>query len=342
MATIESQDLLRQRIPCVAADQRQATGHFIPVSAIRSSEKHARRIFNDEALDQLAASIQQWGQLQPITVRNIGPYYELISGERRWRAHVRAGLPLIWAVERDASQEMGYILGLVENFHSEALTHAEQIAAIDQLAEITKHMGLRYIAGLLGVDPSWLSRKIAVCHDQTVFPALELGRIGFGQAAELLRAPEASRSELLARIIEAKHTVSAKTVRDWVEDARYACNCAPTKAAIRREDMSSYTAVYTALELLQQPNAEDEYSILRSIIALSERRLRRAHLAYNGSTLLRKKKNFELRCTTCGKVAGRLEQETYILPEAEDRIRQEHQRLVCGCCGGSLGADHLE
>jgi ParB family transcriptional regulator, chromosome partitioning protein len=70
-------------------------------------------------------------------VRRVGDRYELIAGERRWRAVERAGLETIWAVERDATDVESFKLALVENLHREELSHAETVAALDQLAELS-------------------------------------------------------------------------------------------------------------------------------------------------------------------------------------------------------------
>src|SRR4051794_38125724 len=72
---------------------------------IRPDPRTPRRTFDEDALDQLADSIKCWGQLQPVVVRRMGDFYQLICGERRWRAHQRCGLDCIWAIERDATDQ---------------------------------------------------------------------------------------------------------------------------------------------------------------------------------------------------------------------------------------------
>jgi cellulose biosynthesis protein BcsQ len=108
---------------------------LIPVDQIDPNPRNPRRLFDEEALNELAESIKQWKQLQPIVVRRVGERFELICGERRWRAHRRAGIDAIWAVERDASDADAYALALVENIQRVDLSHAEKVAALDQLGE---------------------------------------------------------------------------------------------------------------------------------------------------------------------------------------------------------------
>jgi len=193
---------------------------LLPAGQIVPNPDNPRQSFSEEALDQLAESIKRWGQLQPVLVRRVGQQYQLICGERRWRAHQRAGLDSIWAVERDATDQEVLALALVENLQRVDLSHAEKVAALDQLAEVAHAQGLRKTAMQLHVDAGWLSRQLSVRKDPVIFPALESGRLGFGQATELLRAPAHVRRPLLDQALRAKGRVPTATIRVWVEDAR--------------------------------------------------------------------------------------------------------------------------
>jgi ParB family chromosome partitioning protein len=96
--------------------------------------------------------------------------WQLMAGERRWRAARLAGITTVSAIEREASDATAF---------REDLAHQEQIEALDMLATMVDGQGLRHTAAELGSSPSWLSRRLSMRQDPIVFPALEEGRITF-------------------------------------------------------------------------------------------------------------------------------------------------------------------
>ncbi len=110
--------------------------HFaeIPLDAITPNPRQPREVFDEDALQELVTSIQEVGLLQPIVVRQIGPArYELIMGERRWRACREAGLEAIPAIVRATDDEKLLLDALLENLHRAQLNPIEEAAAYDQL-----------------------------------------------------------------------------------------------------------------------------------------------------------------------------------------------------------------
>lgn len=107
----------------------------LPVGSIRPNPKQPRTVFDEDALDELVGSIREVGVLQPIVVRDAGDGYELIMGERRWRATQAAGLATIPAIIRDT--EDGDLLrdALLENLHRSELNPLEEAAAYQQLLD---------------------------------------------------------------------------------------------------------------------------------------------------------------------------------------------------------------
>ncbi|MEU3841514.1 ParB/RepB/Spo0J family partition protein [Streptomyces sp. NPDC028635] len=110
--------------------------HFaeIPLDAIRPNPEQPRKVFDEEALAELITSIKEVGLLQPVVVRQVGPaQYELIMGERRWRACREAGLDAIPAIVRATEDEKLLLDALLENLHRAQLNPIEEAAAYDQL-----------------------------------------------------------------------------------------------------------------------------------------------------------------------------------------------------------------
>lgn len=112
----------------------------IPIHEIRENPRNPRTLFDEDELDELAASLRQVGVLQPVVVRSIavtenGESFELVMGERRWRAATRAGLPSIPAIIRQTSDDDLLRDALLENLHRSQLNPLEEAAAYQQLLE---------------------------------------------------------------------------------------------------------------------------------------------------------------------------------------------------------------
>ena len=108
----------------------------IPVGAITPNPRQPRQVFDEETLEELAASIRAVGLLQPVVVRKVMPgHYELVMGERRWRAGELAGLSQIPAIVRETSDDDLLRDALIENLHREQLNPLEEAAAYQQLLD---------------------------------------------------------------------------------------------------------------------------------------------------------------------------------------------------------------
>ncbi|HVT36037.1 MAG TPA: ParB/RepB/Spo0J family partition protein, partial [Nevskiaceae bacterium] len=109
----------------------------IPLDLIRPGSQQARRQFNPDTLAELAESIRESGVVQPVVLRTRVWGYELLAGERRWRAAQIAGLREIPAVVRDdLSDSEAFVVGLIENLQRESLTPMETAAGMKRLAEM--------------------------------------------------------------------------------------------------------------------------------------------------------------------------------------------------------------
>ncbi|HWG65282.1 MAG TPA: ParB/RepB/Spo0J family partition protein [Streptosporangiaceae bacterium] len=108
----------------------------LPIGAVTPNPRQPRQAFDEDALDELSASIREVGLLQPVVVRRVIPgHYELIMGERRWRASQRAGLTLIPAIVRATADDDLLRDALMENLHREQLNPLEEAAAYQQLLD---------------------------------------------------------------------------------------------------------------------------------------------------------------------------------------------------------------
>ena len=106
---------------------------YLPLDDIKPNSKQPRHVFNEEALNELADSIKQYGVIQPILVRKFKNGYELVAGERRWRAARKAGLKSVPAIVRELSEQQNSLVALLENMQREDLNIIEEAQGISSL-----------------------------------------------------------------------------------------------------------------------------------------------------------------------------------------------------------------
>lgn len=171
----------------------------IQLGDITPNPNQPRVHFDEESLAELTASIQQLGVLQPILVRPSGTGFELIAGERRWRAAGRAGLALIPAVVRDTDDLASIEQALVENLHRQDLTALEEAAAYQQLIEDFELTHER-LADRVGKSRSAITNTLRLLGlPPAIQHLLADGQLSAGHARALLATPDRSLQEALAR-----------------------------------------------------------------------------------------------------------------------------------------------
>jgi ParB family chromosome partitioning protein len=172
----------------------------IPVSSVSPNPHQPRVHFDEESLTELAASIAEMGVLQPILVRPLADgAFELIAGERRWRAAQRAGLTTIPAVIRLTDDVSSVEQALVENLHRQDLTALEEAAAYQQLLD---EFGLTHdqVATRVGKSRSAITNSLRLLGlPPAVQHLLADGQLSAGHARALLGTPDRSRQEQLGR-----------------------------------------------------------------------------------------------------------------------------------------------
>jgi len=172
----------------------------IPVASVSPNPNQPRVHFDEESLTELSASIAEMGVLQPILVRPVdGGAFELIAGERRWRAAQRAGLTTIPAVIRMTDDATSVEQALVENLHRQDLTALEEAAAFQQLLD---EFGLTHdqVATRVGKSRSAITNSLRLLGlPPAVQHLLADGKLSAGHARALLGTPDRARQEQLAR-----------------------------------------------------------------------------------------------------------------------------------------------
>ena len=190
-----------------------------------------RTRFNELELDELSDSIRQHGVMQPVVVRQTGRGYELIAGERRWRASQRAGLAEIPALVRDLDDQQVAALALIENIQREQLTAIEQARALARMRDQFS-MDQTALATMISSSRSNVANLLRLLNlSQGVQSMLEEGRLEMGHARALLPLPEnmqvktaedVLRSQLSVRQTETlvKRLLSDNSKRDQGSDQK--------------------------------------------------------------------------------------------------------------------------
>jgi len=206
-AVIEEPVVPSQQVPASAATDRPnelfpvpgARFAEIPVGSIVPNPKQPRQVFDDEMLEELKISIQEVGFLQPIVVREMGPdKYELVMGERRWRAAQSIGREHIPAIIRDTRDDAMLRDALLENIHRAQLNPLEEAAAYQQLLE---EFGATHdeLARKIGRSRPQISNTIRLLNlPAPVQRRVAAGVLSAGHARALLGLEDASAQEDLA------------------------------------------------------------------------------------------------------------------------------------------------
>jgi ParB family chromosome partitioning protein len=196
-----------------AREPMQVAGpHQIDIDLIEPSPYQPRTRFREEALDELARSIKSSGIIQPLVVRPIGNRYQLIAGERRWRAAQRAGLTKVSAIVRQVPDELALEMTLVENIQREDLNAIEAARAFERLMDEFQ-LTQESVAERTGKDRATVANSIRLLKlEPTIQDWIEEGKLTAGHGRALLAvadsplrmryAQRASRGGLTVRQIE--------------------------------------------------------------------------------------------------------------------------------------------
>jgi len=181
---------------------------MLPVEFLSRGRYQPRRDMDPEALQELADSIKAQGILQPIVVREIGEQrYEIVAGERRWRAAQLAQLDKVPALIRDIGDEAAIALALIENIQREDLNPLEEALAMQRFAEEFKltHLEIADAVGKSRAAVSNLMRLLAL--NEEVKRSLAHGDLDMGHARALLALPDSQQAAAARQIIDKGMTV---------------------------------------------------------------------------------------------------------------------------------------
>src|SRR6516162_1147922 len=213
--------------PAPARELPSSGPQEIDIDLVEPSPYQPRTRFREEALDELARSIQASGIIQPIVVRPVRNRFQLIAGERRWRAAQRAGLRKVAAIVRQVADELALEMTLVENIQREDLNAMEAARAFERLMdefELTQES----VAERTGKDRATVANAIRLLKlEPTIQDWIEEGKLTAGHGRALLAvldpqlrmryAQKAARGGLTVRQVERLASRRARSARMQVE-----------------------------------------------------------------------------------------------------------------------------
>ncbi len=232
----------------IGGGEGQELAH-VPVEQIHPNPKQPRRRFDHEATAGLADSIRSQGLIQPVLLRpRAAGGYELIAGERRWRAARETGLATVPAVIREADDRDTLLLGLVENVAREQLSPVEEARAYAVLTDEFQ-LPLGEIAERVGRSKPSVSNRMRLLElPEDVLAMLERGELTEGHARAVLAVPDQAQQRQLARKIvrQGLSVRAAERAARWAgarTKPRRAAPVDPELAARVRESLARITGV---------------------------------------------------------------------------------------------------
>ena len=222
--------------------ERRRRETTLRVSQIEPNRSQPRKIFDEDALEELADSIRQYGLIQPIMVQKRDGYYEIIAGERRWRACMKAGLKEVPVIIREYDDQKIMELSLIENLQREDLNPMEEARAYKRLME---EFGLTQeeIAGRVSKSRPVIANALRLLKlDERVQAMVEQGEISMGHARALASVLIPEEQYLIALKIMEEHL----TVRDTEKIIKNIGKVPKKKEPVQKDE--SLERIYRELE----------------------------------------------------------------------------------------------
>lgn len=208
----------------------------LKINEVEPNPNQARKIFDEEAIEELANSIKEYGVIQPIIVTKKANYYEIIAGERRWRASKKAGLEEIPVIIREDDERRNQEISLIENIQREDLNPIEKARGIRQLMD-EYELTQQRVAEILGKSRSSIANTVRILNlDERVLNLALEGKLTEGHCKSLMSVDDPEKQYQMALyIIE-----SGDSVRDAERKMRN------IKKAPKRENR--YMPIYRDIE----------------------------------------------------------------------------------------------
>ena len=213
----------------------------IKLLKVKPNKKQPRQKFDSEKIDELAASIKEYGVIQPIIVTKEDDHFKIVAGERRWRAAKKAGITEIPAIVREYTEQTNKEIALIENIQRENLNPIEKAHAMQDLLN-KYNMTQQQLSDKLGISRSGIANTIRILNlDERVRKFAEEGKLTEGHCRSLLRIDDPEKQyQTAVYMIE-----SGDSVRESEKQINRKINGNRTP---KKEVNTRYTALYRDIE----------------------------------------------------------------------------------------------
>lgn len=231
--------------------------NFIEIDEIAPNESQPRKTFNKEKLEELARSIKTHGVIQPIVVRKQGSHYEVVAGERRWRAARIAGLSEVPCIVRELTDEQNMLVAIIENVQREDLNPIEEARGIRAMIE-DYELTQDEVAKAVSKSRPYITNALRMLKlPDAVLDMVSAGKLSAGHARAILSAKEEEQTEI-AKHVETKGLSvreAEKLSKKGLSFDRKKPGKHPTKnAAVRQIESELSSALGTKVNLSQNGN----------------------------------------------------------------------------------------
>ena len=215
----------------------------IKLIEIEPNRNQPRKQFDNESLEELSQSIQRYGVIQPIIVNKKDDYYEIVAGERRWRAAKKAGLTEMPCIIRDNDERKNKEIALIENIQREDLNPIDKARGFRQLMD-EYGMTQQQLSDTLGISRSGIANTVRILNlDERVLKLAEEGKITEGHCRSLMCIQEPDKQYQAAlKIIEKGETV--RDIEQTVKNNKKAQKIDPKYHAIFRDIEDSFQGFF--------------------------------------------------------------------------------------------------
>ncbi len=236
----EERELSPSIVSLLSAEGTKTLGiRHVPVDRIEANPENPRLVFEESALAELSASIREHGVLQPILLRPLGDDYQLVAGERRWRAATLAGLETIPALVEELDDDAALEIAVIENLQREDLSPLEEATIYEKM--VTEHgYSIRKLAQKLGKDKGYLENRLRLADAPEEIRALvSVRKDTLSHAYELMKVEDPKKRKRLAAQV-ASGQLSLVKLRERIEGRpRRAADVAPPEMEPLQSDDSS-------------------------------------------------------------------------------------------------------
>lgn len=209
----------------------------LKIIEVEPNREQARKIFDEDALSDLAESIKNYGIIQPIVVTKKDDYYQIIAGERRWRAAKKAGLQEIPAIVREDDERKNQEISLIENIQREDLNPIEKARGIKTLMD-EYNLTQQNVAEILGKARSSIANSVRLLNlDQRVIDLALQGKLTEAHCKVLLSTEDGDKQYAMALNIIDRGTNVAQTMKQM-----------KVKKKMNVEEQRKYDAIYKDIE----------------------------------------------------------------------------------------------